>query len=910
MSRVSVSTRITTPLTSDYGSKVETVTIARSHTRSLSSPSVPTSSPSPQPTAAGRAAPRPLAATRRRSKQELRRASYTDEDWAKEVRWLAPAITAQSDSPRDVPRRLLPPQEFGGLPSSITPSRPLQQGGRSYPPPAKSSEHRRRSRRSRGSRSSRGRMSALLEEDESEYSDLTPTGSSTEPSRAPSPVPEEPREQYLTESPTKMLATPSPLGTASRSKSLRSAKESSMSSSDEGAENPDARLRAYAVSKVTGSPRRSYSHTRRLSRSISPTVFSFSQNLPTHSIPTPTPMVAESSTPQGYSGLTLPRAAYSSNGKAETGDGKIDLVRMGLAQTSMATVEVTRGAAEQNGGADGRKKRRHFSFTLSLKLPVHIGKGRERQGRNTGAFMDSLPLPVAFLSHIPPPSYVPSSYVLVQVFAVGLDALDSLIVHEKMGNGSGSKDWALYLAESVGKVVECGWEVKGDVCKKNDWGALAEFVVIERHRVHRAPQPLFRPTTLFPQQRRSHVRSKSLPSQMNPHPFAQLHRDLISSMNMTIEELALLPLCALPAHRAIRTCQDVIAPTKSRPTIDDGRARQLHALVLHGHDGIGALAVQILARRGVHVSVQVPDSAARDDMNEGDSDDGTIKHMSTSSASPSKDKGKGVDKGKNVPRQTRFDRLEAQISVGAPLEVVERMAEDGRSFDVVLDTVGGTEIWETYVTRHSPSDSNTPSNAPSSSVSGTGTNLLSRASSRANHKALVLTQFTTLVGDTPAKPIPTAQDTLRSGFRSMSRSATNRSKSRTRSGSVSPTKSSTSLALTSPSKDSLGSVLRRGNSWRGRPKAPKRTVNYAWVSVAADVDYEGEDVRDSLGAVVRMVEEGWIKPWVGDGVDEDGAGAGGKSVPFDKAPEVFRRGAEGPVGLLKDGGTCVVRIVT
>lgn len=407
-------------------------------------------------------------------------------------------------------------------------------------------------------------------------------------------------------------------------------------------------------------------------------------------------------------------------------------------------------------------------------------------------------------------------------------------------------------------------------------------------------------------------------------------------MNMTIEELALLPLCALPAHRAIRTCQDVIAPTKSRPTIDDARARQLHALVLHGHDGIGALAVQILARRGVHVSVQVPDSAARDDMNEGDSDDGddsatpiAKKHMSTSSASPSKDKGKGVDKGKNVPRQTRFDRLEArlrawgaeEISVGAPLEVVERMAEDGRSFDVVLDTVGGTEIWETCrrllladpeqdVTRHSPSESNTPSNAPSSSVSGTGSNLLSRASSRANHKALVLTQFTTLVGDTPAKPIPTAQDTLRSGFRSMSRSATNRSKSRTRSGSVSPTKSSTSLALTSPSKDSLGSVLRRGNSWRGRPKAPKRTVNYAWVSVAADVDYEGEDVRDSLGAVVRMVEEGWIKPWVGDGVDEDGAGAGGKSVPFDKAPEVFRRGAEGPVGLLKDGGTCVVRIVT
>ncbi|KAI0092524.1 hypothetical protein BDY19DRAFT_490111 [Irpex rosettiformis] len=952
MSRVSVSTRITTPLTSDYGSltknaKVETVTIARSHTRTPSTPSIPSASDpnsasstsQSQSIVSGRAQPRPLAQTRRRSKTELRRASYTDEDWAKEVRWLAPAITAQSNSPRHVPRRLPPPSEFGGIatsstPSSITASKPLQQHGvRSYPPPAKSAEHRRRSRRSRGSRSSRGRMSALLEEDESEYSDLTPTGSSAEPSRTPSPVREgHTHKRYFTESPTKMSRTLSPFSSTTGSKSLRSGKEPSVSSSDEGAENPDARLRAYAFSKVTGSPRRSYSHTRRLSRSISPTVYSFSQNLPTHSIPAPTPLDAEgSSAPSGYTGLTLPHAAYSGDGKAETGDGKIDLVRMGLAQSSMATVEVTRGAGEQNGGGDARKKRRHFSFTLSLKLPVHIGKGKGKGKDATPShLLDSLPLPVAFLSHIPPPSYVPSSYILIQVFAVGLDALDSLIVHEKMGNGSGSKGLGFIPGRSVvGKVVECGWDVKGDVCKRNEWvvglmdvrkcGALAEFVVLERHRVHRAPQPLSRPTTLFPsQQRRSHVRSKSLPSQMNPHPYAQLHRDLVSSMNMTIEELALLPLCALPAHRAIRTCQDVLSPSKLRPNADEVPTKKFHALVLQGHDGIGALAVQMLARRGVSVIVQVPDGAARDDANEGgdsddeDDEDGVSatpihkRHTSSQSASPAKEKGKG--KGKEtvqpaVPKQTRFDKLEArlrawgaeEIGVGAPLEVVERMVEDGRSFDVVIDTVGGTEIWETCrkllladpeqdATRHSPGDSSL------SSLSGL-----------------------TKVGDSPSKPIPTAHDTLRSGFRSIRRSASSRSKSRGRDGSVSPTKSSTSLALplTSPSKDSLGSVLRRGNSWRGRPKAQKRTVNYAWVSVAADVDFEGEDVRDSLGEVVRMVEEGWIRPWVGGDEQNDAEGGEdvGKSVPFDKAPEVFRRGAEGPVGVLKEGGTCVVRIV-
>lgn len=794
-------------------------------------------------------------------------------------------------------------------------------------------------------------MSALLEEDESEYSDITTTGSSAEPSRTPSPVPEEgPETTMWSESPQKMTTTPSPLGTTvSRTKSRRSAKDPSLSSSDEAAENPDARLEAYARAKVSGTPTRSYSHTRRLSRSISPTLFSFSQNLPTHSIPAPTPPAAESSSaPQGFTGLTLPRAAYTANGKAETGDGKIDLVRMGMAQTSMATVEVSRGVAEQNGGADGRKKRRHFSFQLTLKLPMGKGKGKGKEALTPSHLLDSLPLPVTFLSHIPPPSYVPSSHVLVQVFAVGLDPLDSLIVQEKTGNGA--KGTGFIPGRSIaGKVVECGWEVKGDVCKKNEWiiglldvrkvrrqlihiviaeqsiyngfyffhqgGALAEFVLVERHRVCRAPQPLSRPTTLFPPPRRSHIRSKSLPSQMQPHPYAQLHRDLISSMNMTIEELALLPLCALPAHRAVRTCADVIAPAQPRRSTDDGPSKNITALVLQGHDGIGSLVVQMLARRGIYVVVQVPDSAARDDTNEDegeDSDDGPA----AARRSPS---------GNGRLRETRFDRLEArlrawgaeEICVGTPVEVLERLTEDGRSFDVVLDTVGGPEVWETSRkllladpahdhVRHPPATSGTPSTVSGSPMSvGNG---LSRASSRANHKTLALTQFTTLVGDNPSRPIPSAQDTLRSGFRSIKRSATSRSNSRDRGGSTSPTKSSTtSLTLTSPSKDSLGSVLRRGNSWRGRPKAPKRTVNYAWVSVAADVDFEGEDVRDSLGAVVRMVEEGWIKPWTGD--EQDGTGAR-KSVPFDKAPEVFRRGAEGPVGLLKDGGTCVVRIVT
>ncbi len=73
---------------------------------------------------------------------------------------------------------------------------------------------------------------------------------------------------------------------------------------------------------------------------------------------------------------------------------------------------------------------------------------------------------------------------------------------------------------------------------------------------------------------------------------------------------------------------------------------------------------------------------------------------------------------------------------------------------------------------------------------------------------------------------------------------------------------------------------------------------------AADVDFEGEDVRDSLGALISMVEQGWIRPWVGDSRE------GSKVVPFDQAPAAFRRHGDATVGLLKDGGTCIVKVVS
>ena len=373
-----------------------------------------------------------------------------------------------------------------------------------------------------------------------------------------------------------------------------------------------------------------------------------------------------------------------------------------------------------------------------------------------------------------------------------------------------------------------------------------------------------------------------------------------------------MPLCALPAHRAIRTLQDVIAPAKPRPE-DPARTKKPRILVLQGHDGAGALAVQMLARRGVRVTAQVPDAAARDDANEDDDeseeeDDAaqiTVRRTGTGHVNGN---GNANGNGSAKVRQTRYDRLDArlrswgaeEICVGEPHEILERFAEQGRSFDAILDTVGGVDVWEMSRRvlladpEHDPANQD-GTTTPMSPTSPGSTPKPVRASSSSNKRTFAVTQFTTLVGDTPSRPIPNAQDNFRSGFRSLKRTM---STARARSRSPSPNRSTTNLATSS--RESIGQLLGRNGTIKG--KAAKRTVSYAWVCAAADVDFAGEDVRDSLGAVISMVEEGWIRPYIGDEID------GEKVVPFDKAPEVFRRHGESPVGLLKDGGTCVVKL--
>ncbi|KAI0786474.1 hypothetical protein C8Q75DRAFT_275767 [Abortiporus biennis] len=953
-SKATTSTRITSPVGSDFGSQnraaapnnVETITIASSST----------SNGQGSNTMRG---PRPLAQTatkpRRRSANEARRLKYTDEDWAKDVRWLGPSSAAPAASNKRPAESQATRMNANAVATRTYVPRARPQP--TYPPAAKSAETRRRASRrhsggSRGSRSSRGRMSALLEEDESEDSDFTPGASSAEVSRAPSPVQEEEPQPDERPSPQKS----SPLkATVTRSASLTSSHtvtprkttstttnppvgdsertpqfpalpnpspgrdgtrqwfESSSAENPDDWESPDARLQAYA--RGNGTRRRSYSNTRPLSRSnsIAHTTQTSDTTTYTNSLPTfnlPTPLSTTTSPANGYTGLTLPVAGYSSNGKADVGDGKIDLARAGIAQTTMATVEIVRGVAEAQSGTNGsssspRKKRRTLSISLKFLGTMKVGKGKHMSDTPTH-LLDALPLPVAFTAHLPPPSNIPSSHILVQVFAVGLDALDSLLVHDKLNEGTKKSAGYIPGRSLAGRVIECGWEVKGDVCKKGEWvialldvkksGALSEFIVVERHRVHRAPQPRPRPTSLFPpSNRRSHVRSASLPQHMNSSP-SHSNPPVPAWDPFSIEELALLPLCALSAHRAIRTFSDVIA--SSKPSSSSGMEHQPRTiLILQGHDGPGGMAAQMLSRRGVRIVVQVPASVVHssDDDSSALSDEETRiiirRNPDKQSMTPN-----------SLRKRTLRERVEArlrnwgveELCIGEPLEVLQRLLREGCSFDAILDTVGGSEVWELsqkLLLTDPPivfSDfmPTTPVNESPKKRS-----MDSRRIAEKKERKRYYTQFTTLVGHNPDRPIPSAHDNLLSGFRSLRR---------TDSKSVKMGPSGLSV---SSSRESFMSTTTLSGSLDGKPKV-KRIANYAWINVTADVDFEGEDIRDSLGVVVGMVEEGWIRPWIKDGED-DGSG---KIVSFDKCPEVFRRDSAGPVGILKDGGTCVVKI--
>ena len=165
------------------------------------------------------------------------------------------------------------------------------------------------------------------------------------------------------------------------------------------------------------------------------------------------------------------------------------------------------------------------------------------------------------------------------------------------------------------------------------------------------------------------------------------------SAPLTCDELAMLPLCGIPAYRAVRTCLDAFldADCVEKPATGDYRphpGRRRRALVLRGHDGVGAVAVQMLVRQGWRVSVHVPFSRVPWDATQTEADgfmlvveDGLKKW--------------GVDEVIYDDANT-YAKCDGEMDDkrAAVVRVIETLRADGDVFDAVLDCAGGREVRE------------------------------------------------------------------------------------------------------------------------------------------------------------------------------------------------------------------------
>lgn len=244
-----------------------------------------------------------------------------------------------------------------------------------------------------------------------------------------------------------------------------------------------------------------------------------------------------------------------------------------------------------------------------------------------------------------------------------------------------------------------------------------------------------------------------------------------------MEQLALLPLCGVPAHRAIGT-------------IDDAED-YISALVFQGHDGAGAMAVQELVALKLRVTVQIPPL-------DPDSD-GKVSEKDVLSMRLAEERVRGYGVSRII-----IDDVEATIK-----------SLEANSFDIVIDTVGGKLVWDDC-----------------------------RRILRSHG------QFTTLAGE-DTRTVPNARAQVRSNWRSLKRAFV---------------------------------------------KQDRKALGYAWVSPAADVGLDGEDVRDSLIALAQQVMDTGMRPWV-DPL---------RLVPFESAPVLFKTGDK---TVLKEGRTGVIRII-
>lgn len=433
--------------------------------------------------------------------------------------------------------------------------------------------------------------------------------------------------------------------------------------------------------------------------------------------------------------------------------------------------------------------------------------------------------------------------------------------------------------------------------------------MVDRHRIHRVPQPQI-----------SHPRTSglSLTFLTSPKPASTQKQH-----SLTLEELALLPLCGVTAYRAVRTFMYAFSSMRDSPSLpsvggqpdlskhrppapdpsaplnfsaygsmvsrlnfgDHENGRRRRALVLKGHDGVGAMAVQMFVLRGWRVCVHVPFIASPP-------------NVPTTSAIADRFMEEVEDRIRSWgAEEVIFDDGEVvgeDEGRGAIVRVIDGLREDGDVFDAVLDTVGGKEVREAAERLL-----RSPGRRAGSDESASGKKATARG----------MGQFTTVVGDSPERPIPSAGDLFRAGLRSLKFGGGGGGGS----------------SVGSMERGSSENVSLRNHDSKGGK------VGYAWVNISQDVDWEGKDVGETIGSVMELALKYGIKPWVGTGyavengfnlgrrgiptppsaeIDstsslEPGHWEGSRVVPFDRTPNVFVDG-----GPLTNGGSVVVKIAT
>lgn len=175
-----------------------------------------------------------------------------------------------------------------------------------------------------------------------------------------------------------------------------------------------------------------------------------------NAMPVPSGDLPSNGTP-GYTHLHLARAppgTYVKDGDVHSRlpgsmsgptspNGQVDLTRDGSARATIASVEVIRGLGSVKRGLSGvfssLGRRRTVSGGEGMDLlqnrrPRRLRKGSEGadpRGVLTGGTGSDKVL--GFTTYRPPPNYVPASCVLVQVWAVGVDATDAKLVGLRLG---------------------------------------------------------------------------------------------------------------------------------------------------------------------------------------------------------------------------------------------------------------------------------------------------------------------------------------------------------------------------------------------------------------------------------------------------------------------------------------------